>query len=218
MSTITVEEEMLDRIVQELEAEGYEVYTHPSRILLPAFLENYIPDAVARKRGKNIAVEVLTRSTEATRKLRRVQALFDGQEGWELRVFWASPASTKESVRVQTPMLIKQRISELRTLITLDQLGPSLLLAWATFEALARAILIEEFRRPQNPGRLIQVLAHQGYLTPNEADQLSRLAEKRNRLIHGDLQVQTSRAELERFLRILETLLEMVMPVPDTTS
>jgi uncharacterized protein YutE (UPF0331/DUF86 family) len=89
-------------------------------------------------------------------------------------------------------------------------IGPSLLLAWATFEALARAVVSGEFQRPQTPGRLVQVLAQGGYLTPTEADKLRRLAEKRNKLIHGDLQVRVSKAEVKRFARVLDTMLEMV--------
>lgn len=210
MSTHTTEREMLERVVPELEAEGYEVYLHPNRPLLPPFLAGYVPDAVALGRGKSLAVEVLKKSPQATRKLKRVQALFEGQDKWELRVIWVAPASANESLQVQTSVTIKQRIGEVRALAAQGHLGPSLLLAWATFEALARAVVSGEFQRPQTPGRLVQVLAQGGYLTPTEADELRRLAEKRNKLIHGDLQVRVSKAEVKRFARVLDTMLEMV--------
>jgi hypothetical protein len=210
MSTHTTEREMLERVVQELTAEGYDVYLHPNRPLLPSFLAGYVPDAVALGREKSLAVEVLRKSRHATTRLKRIQALFEGQDKWELRVVWVAPASAKEFLQVQTSVTIKQRIGEVRTLAVEDHLGPSLLLAWATFEALARAVVSGEFERPQTPGRLVQVLAQDGYLTPTEADQLRRLAEKRNKLIHGDLQVRVSKAEVERFARVLDTMLEMV--------
>jgi hypothetical protein len=210
MSTQTTEREMLERVVPKLQAEGYEVYLHPNRPLLPPFLAGYVPDAVALGRGKNIAVEVLKKSPEATRRLKRIQALFEGQDKWELRVVWVAPASAKEPLQVQTSEIIKQRIREVRALAAQDHLGPSLLLAWATFEALARAVVSGGFERPQSPGRLVQVLAQDGYLTPTEADQLRRLAEKRNKLIHGELQARVSKAEVERFARVLDKMLEMV--------
>jgi hypothetical protein len=210
MSTQTTEREMLERVVPELAAEGYEVYLHPNRPLLPPFFAGYVPDAVALGPGKNLAVEVVRKSPQATRKLKRIQALFEGQDKWELRVIWVAPASANESLQVQTSVTIKQRIGEVRALAAQGHLGPSLLLAWATFEALARAVVSGEFQRPQTPGRLVQVLAQGGYLTPTEADKLRRLAEKRNKLIHGDLQVRVSKAEVKRFARVLDTMLEMV--------
>jgi REase_AHJR-like len=177
MSTHTTEREILERVVPELEAEGYEVYLHPNRPLLPPFLAGYVPDAVALGPGKNLAVEVVRKSPQATRKLKRIQALFEGQDKWELRVIWVAPASANESLQVQTSVTIKQRIGEVRALAAQGHLGPSLLLAWATFEALARAVVSGEFERPQTPGRLVQVLAQGGYLTPTEADELRRLAD-----------------------------------------
>jgi uncharacterized protein YutE (UPF0331/DUF86 family) len=68
----------------------------------------------------------------------------------------------------------------------------------------------EEFRRPQSPGRIIEVLAREGHVTPTEADRLRRLSEKRNKLIHGELQVRVSREEIQGFVAILDTLLHQL--------
>jgi REase_AHJR-like len=86
MSRHTTEREVLERVVAELEAEGYEVYLYPNRHLLPPFLAGYTPDAVALGPGKSLAVEVLKKSDQATRRRKRIQALFEGQDKWELRV------------------------------------------------------------------------------------------------------------------------------------
>jgi hypothetical protein len=51
-------------------------------------------------------------------------------------------------------------------------------------------------------------LRRTGYLTPTEGDQLRRLAEKRNELIQGELQVRVSKAKVERFARVLDTMLK----------
>jgi len=52
----------------------------------------------------------------------------------------------------------------------------------------------------------VQVLAQEGYLTPSEADQLRALTEKRNSLIHGQLQIQVAKLEVEQFRVLLEKL------------
>lgn len=47
----------------------------------------------------------------------------------------------------------------------------------------------------------------EGYITPSEADLLRGLAEKRNQLIHGELQTHASKAELRNFTKTLGDLL-----------
>ena len=79
-------------------------------------------------------------------------------------------------------------------------------MAWATFEATGRAILPGRLQRPQTPGRLIEVLATEGHITPTEADHLRRLAESRNHLIHGDLEMSVPEADLQHFIGVLKTL------------
>jgi uncharacterized protein YutE (UPF0331/DUF86 family) len=64
-----------------------------------------------------------------------------------------------------------------------------------------------QLERPEPPGRLVQVLAQGGYVTPDEADQLRRLANLRNELSHGGLGVSVERSDVERLVDVLETLL-----------
>jgi REase_AHJR-like len=207
MSTQT-EAEVLQRLLPELEAQGYEVYLHPDRRLLPSFSKNYTPDAVALRKDKNLVIEVARRSADAPKKLERITKLFEGQPKWELRIVWLEPASSQRDLKIQPLAAISKRIAEVQELLDGGSSEGSLLLAWATFEALARAILPEQFQRPQTPGRLVEILANEGYITPSEADVLRVLGEKRNRLIHGELQTHASKAELGAFTKTLGTLLK----------
>ncbi|WP_365948185.1 hypothetical protein [Tardiphaga sp.] len=63
-------------------------------------------------------------------------------------------------------------------------------------------------RVPQTQGRLVQVLAGEGYVTPDEADFLRRSASLRNRLIHGELSTHVDGSTVGTFLGILESLAE----------
>ena len=58
MSATEREQRVLDLITPRLKAEGYAVFTHPSRDLLPAFMQDYQPDAIALGRPKNIAIQI----------------------------------------------------------------------------------------------------------------------------------------------------------------
>jgi uncharacterized protein YutE (UPF0331/DUF86 family) len=52
----------------------------------------------------------------------------------------------------------------------------------------------------------VQILATKGLITPNEGDALRQIAEKRNRLIHGELTTDIDHSEVESFLAILTSL------------
>lgn len=207
-----VEADVLQRQVAELEAEGYEVYIHPQRQVLPGFLAGQRPDLLARRREKGLIVEVLRKSEDSFRRLERLNGLLKDQPDWELRVVWLDPANAGRSPDVQPPAAIEARISEMRGLLRSGNAGPALLLGWATFEALGRALMTDAFLRPQTPGRLVQVLSAAGHVTPSEADELRRLADKRNSFVHGGLATPVSIGEVERFIDILVSLKREIAP------
>jgi uncharacterized protein YutE (UPF0331/DUF86 family) len=206
----TVELDVLQDLVPELEADGFDVYIHPNKPLIPGFLGDFRPDALAIRADKSLVVEVLRRSPHASKRLERITALLQGQKKWELRVVWIDPTSDQETLQVQDIAAMQARILEIKQIAASGHIEPAMLMAWATFEALARAVLTKQFGRPQTPDRLIQILAGEGYLTPTEADGLRALAEKRNKLIHGELQVRVSAKELQDFASVLETMLQQV--------
>jgi hypothetical protein len=214
MSEIT-EADVLEALLPQLDEEGYTVYLHPSRLLVPAFLKDYQPDAIALRADKNLAIEIALRQTaDNQERLQRIAKAFEGQDKWELRVYWGSPTALQRSLEIQTPEAIKARIAELRDLGDKGHLGPALLLGWATFEALARATMSREFGRPQSPGRIVEILAREGHVTPTEADRLRQLSDKRNKLMHGELQVHVTAEEIQGFAGVLDALLrELGSPV-----
>jgi hypothetical protein len=207
MMSESTEADVLQSLLPRLEEEGYAVYLHPNRRLVPPFLKDYAPDAIALRADKNLAIEVVLRQTRTNEeRIQRIARLFEGQDKWELRVYWGSPTEPQNPLQVQTPEAIKGRIAELRDLAEKGHLEPALLLAWATFEALARATLAHEFERPQSPGRIVEILAREGHVTPTEADHLRQLSDKRNKLVHGELQVRVSKNEILVFAGVLDTL------------
>lgn len=197
----------LDNILSQLQAEGYEVYRAPSRHSLPSFMKDYKPDAIAIGKEKNIAIEVQTDSPSSRNQADNLKNLFRSHKDWEFRVVYAHPSSPRTVIDSVSPSAIEGTIATIERLSSEAELQSALLMGWAAFEALGRALLPERFARPQTPGRLVEILAATGYVTPEEADLIRDLAQSRNRLIHGDLGVTISKDNLSAFSAVLRTLL-----------
>jgi hypothetical protein len=206
MSETGSEEQVLQREVARLESEGYDVFLQPRAPLVPEFLGDYVPDAVATGNGKKIVLEVARSSKIGNEKLREVAARFAEQRDWELKVLLVTPTSTGETLPVQSRQAIEGALDEIERLQKMNALRSAFLLGWATFEAEGRASIEGKFDRPQTPGRLVQVLGQEGLLTPADADQMRALSEKRNRLIHGDLGLEIGSEEFQSLIRVLRQL------------
>lgn len=210
MSLETQEAAVLESIVPQLEAEGFEVFAYPSASLLPPFMQSYSPDAIALRDDRKLAIEVLRRGPTSERKLDKLRDLLSGHRDWELRVYWVSPSNTPEPIKPALPKEIEQAIKTIEHLTSEGLHAPALLMAWATLEALGRALLPKSFVRAQTPGRLVEVLAADGYVTPSEADRLRRLATARNQLIHGSLRAKIASKDVKAFATTLKTLLGLL--------
>ena len=203
------EAEVLRNLVPSLEAEGYEVFVNPRPPLLPGFLRGFSPDAIAIRDDKKLLLEIVGEASRSSDQLERLQRIMKDQPDWELRVVLVSPVSSPESLMVQSPDAIIKRIAEMHELIDHGSSGAAFLLGWAVFEAAARSLMPEQFRKPQTPGRLVELLAGTGYLTPSEADKLRELAKIRNALIHGELGVQLAQQDVRELIAALQTLVEL---------
>jgi uncharacterized protein YutE (UPF0331/DUF86 family) len=209
MSQRESEAEFLKNVVTELEDDGYEVFLQPQSPILPPFLKDFRPDAIARRGGQHLVVEVLQSLTGNESKLAAITAAIRANPGWELRVHLVSPTARQSALTKQPLDAIRTSTDEIQQLVDSGYYRAALLMAWSTFEAIARITMPSDFERPQSPGRLVQLLAQEGYVTPSEADILRRLAEKRNVLIHGNIQTDVTKADVEGLTQILRKLIEL---------
>jgi hypothetical protein len=198
--------QVLQRLVPQLQEEGYVVFIEPTRQLLPEFMEGYTPDAVALRDDKNLAIEVLVEGPSAKTKETQLKHRFESRKDWELRFYYVRPAGRRENLPAMATEAIDSSITSMVDLILSGKSSAAVLIGWATFEALGRVLSPEKFTRPQTPARLIEVLATDGIVTPSEADLLRKLANSRNRLIHGTLNEHIDSNELEKFVAILKAM------------
>jgi hypothetical protein len=204
MSNTVSEEQVLQSEIARLESEGYDVFVQPRAPLVPEFLGDYVPDAVATGNGKKLVLEV-ARSL-GSEKLKEVAARFARQREWELKILLVTPTSSGQTVPVQSRQAIDGAIEEIERLNQVDALRAAFLLAWATFEAEGRASIAGKFDRPQTPGRLVQVLGQEGLLTPTEADRMRTLSERRNQLVHGDLGTEIGSEDIQWLVAVLRKM------------
>lgn len=207
---IEAESEILRSILPRYEAEGFEVYIHPSPSILPTFMQSYRPDAIALSKDKKIAIEVVHAKRESSSKLKELESLFASHRDWEFQVFYVSPSDSQDSLAVVSASEIERALERVKSLLDSGHYIPALIMCWGTLEALGRALLPEHFRRTQTPSRLVEVLANEGSLTPQEADFLRSTISLRNGAVHGQIGVEIDKRKIEEFTAVLRTLLNLL--------
>ncbi|TDG25771.1 hypothetical protein [Paracraurococcus ruber] len=207
-----LEEAAIKALVPQLEAEGFEIFLHPSKSMLPPTLGDYRPDAIAVRPDRKIAIEVIAdgyRQTAAGLKevtLQRLQDSLKGHPDWELRVIYAPALSPESSIPTYSRQTIEEHLARIDG--TLEAMGTeaALLSAWAVFEAAARAVAPHLLQRPR-PG-ITEALAREGYVTPDEADILRGLSRVRSEVAHGRLDLTPTRDQVRDLIRITRGMLD----------
>ena len=207
MSDVHTRDVLLESLLPQYQAEGFEVFLNPSPSILPPFMHEYRPDAVALRPDRKIAIEVVRPSETSSRKVQDIKSLFAPHSDWELRVFYVSSSVTEKALDVVSREAIRSSIDRLRALKSAGHFLPALIMAWATLEGVGRALLPESLKRPQTPRRLVGVLAEAGYVTPEEADWLRAAISLRNEAVHGRVDLTVDENQLDRFVEVLETLI-----------
>ena len=203
-----IEAAVLETFLPDLEAEGFAVFVHPSPKMLPPFLRAHRPNAIAFKEGRKLAIEVVTPQDDSAARMERLRKLLEEHGDWKLEVLYASPQIAKQ-LPVASRATIEDQLD--RILKAFEEVGPtaSLLIAWSVFEAAARSMMPDTLGRPQTPVRLLDVLAADGTVTPDEADALRRLGRLRNEAAHGRLDVEVTREDLEILIGATRTVLDV---------
>ncbi len=200
---------MLETLLPQLEAEGFEVFVHPSGAMLPIFLDTYRPDAIALKRDRKVAIEVTSPTTASRKKVEYLSKLFSEHADWELRIVYAPPRTSDEIIPVASAEVIEEHLARIEH--AFEVMGPAsaVLTAWAVFEAAARSLIPIDLERPQTPARLLETLASNGYVTPDEAVMLRLLGQIRNGIAHGRLDIMPTREQVEGLIDVTRTLLRL---------
>jgi uncharacterized protein YutE (UPF0331/DUF86 family) len=192
------ERDFLKTVVPGYEADGYSVFLHPVREMLPTFMRGYRPDAIAVKDDKRIAIEIKRDAAHQETRIEQLRELFSNHPEWELSIYYI-PGRPEEEEEFQTPDIadIDSALAEVKELKRAGHLRAALMMAWATLEAAARALLPQSLARPQPANELIETLASQGLVTPSEAASLRTAIAVRNAATHGNFAVHITEKEVD---------------------
>src|SRR5262245_12140529 len=116
MSPEAQEAMVLENIVPQLQAEGFEVYSRPSASLRTPFLQACAPDAIALREDRKLAIEVVHKGSTSEGKLGKLRELLSHHGDWELRVYWVSPSNTPKAVDVVSAKDIERAIGSIEEL------------------------------------------------------------------------------------------------------
>lgn len=197
----------LEEYLPRLGARGYRVVRRPTRADLPPFLADYGADAVAiGPDGKNIIVEVVTKGNPtAQSKVRKLREILANHPEWRLEVIYGG--ASERQVPIASIPAIEGTVADLDKLA---DARASLLLAWASLEAIARHLNPAETTRPQTPGRVVELLAAGGFVTPTQAEGLRSMANIRNQVIHGNMNLQPSAGQLQELIQTTRGLVPVL--------
>lgn len=203
------EQAVFQTLLPQLEAEGFHVFVHPSKTMLPPFMKVYRPDAIAYKGDRKLAIEVVGDTPGLDLKAQRLVELFTSHPEWELRFVHASPRQRENAIPVTSKENIEASLQQIES--SLDIMGSSaaLLYGWAVFEAAARSLTQEALDKGRASSSLLEKIASEGYITPDEADALRRTNRIRNEIAHGRLDLKPDLSEVKSLLRVTRTLLAL---------
>lgn len=199
---------ILDLVIPNLEDAGYEVFRNPPRQLLPAFMGDYIPDAIAIGAPKNLAIEIVREDRPSAVMDRRLIERFTGVPDWDLRIYYARSGEARTAIAPLPRDVIAAKVESVEKLLAAGETSAALLIGWSILEAIGRNLVPARLERAQPSTRLIEFLAGEGIVTPDEADQMRRLADLRNRVAHGGLETPVTPAEVAAFVATLKLVLQ----------
>jgi hypothetical protein len=201
------ETDLLDALRQHFSDQGYEFFVQPPSQMLPQFMGGFRPDAIAVTPQKKIAIEVKNSSQQSKEQFEQLARIFAPHADWEIRFYYAESPPDFDRVEAAPLERIKQAVDQARKLRRDGQLLPSLLVARAMLEALARNLLPDATERPQPARKLIEDLAAEGWITPTERSQLRGISQLGNAAAHGQLDAKIDERQIDVLLSILTTLL-----------
>lgn len=202
------EVDILKGLRAQYESKGFDFTIAPDRSLVPSFLGSYMPDALAQKQGRNIAIEVRrhqTRSVQA--RLQDIRRLFDGHPDWQFSVVFVGSGPQEIEIPAASPAAIRARMGEIRRLSELGHQRPAFVMAWSLLEAALQSVHESNARHALTPEAVIQALAMNGYIDADTEQRIRALIALRNRIVHGDVAAEPAAEDVAIILQAIEETL-----------
>jgi sirohydrochlorin ferrochelatase len=207
------ETETLDRVQFQYEAQGFSFEREPNRSELPAFFEGYVPDAIARRNGETVVIEIKAREADraVAEQIGRVAENIRRQPGYRFQLILAEPGESSPGTLQSDEAKLAERLETARRLLAAGDTGSALMITWSAVEGLARARLGDEnrgFRPPVSSRSLVEALVAFGVIEEGERGHFEALAMTRNLIAHGGTRAEVSTADVTALLGLAQRLVE----------
>jgi uncharacterized protein YutE (UPF0331/DUF86 family) len=206
-----VESNALRNLQKLSEARGLKFYINPPREIVPDFLGDFRPDAIALGPEGGIVVEVKFQRGPASEKhLATIARRVSAQKGWEFRAIYLNPPLDEvPPIEKPTSEQLQATFREIEELIKAGHRVAAFARAWAALESLARLASSNNEARTAtslSPIQVIQTLAEEGHVENEAADRLRQMVKLRNAVIHGDLSVDVPLKQLKDLVEQLQAI------------
>lgn len=205
---------ILARLKDRYEFEGYDVFVHPPKGLVPPFVEPFRPDAIALKGDGGLIIEVkVGRQRSPNGELAALAQRIQDHKDWKLLVFYDDDLPAEAPIHPPSITRIETELEEVEGLAAAGQSRAAFLVGWGAFEAVARALIERDgatLSRPPSALTLAEYLERNGLLDEAESRTLRLLVTARNAAVHGDLSHSIEPNEVDALLDIGRRLLDQL--------
>lgn len=198
---------VLQAMVPNLQADGFEVFMRPDRMMLPASLHGLHPGAIALKPGRKLVIDVVSEGERAIARVARLDEAMAGQAEWELQIVFAPRAPLPPAPPIASEETVRATLARIPSITDAAGPLPALLTAWSAFEAAARLVVPDDASWGRAPAELVDWLTYRGDITNDEADEVRPLARLRDQAAHGGLDRTATRDQLDALVRVTLTML-----------
>jgi hypothetical protein len=212
------ESNVLRNLRQVSEARGLKFYVNPPREVVPEFLGDFQPDAIAIGPEGGIIIEAKFPGNPASKKqLAVIARRVSDQKGWEFRAIYLNPAMDETpSIAKPTPEQLQAKFKEIEALTKAGHPAAAFVTGWAALESLVRLASANRGASKSggfSPIPAVQTLAEEGYIENEAAERLRAMAKVRNAVVHGDFSVDVQTEQVEGLLTQLKAIASDIMSV-----
>lgn len=205
-SSAASERQYVEKLRAQYDRQGFTFITHPAPDQVPKFLGSYRPDVIVLGPDKNIAIEIKQRrSSSAEKSLNEIRRLFEEHPEWQFVICYVGNDPQMDmTILPASKDIILDRVNEARTLAARGYRRVAFVLSWSILEAALRRLEDGGDKRPRTPGTVVETLAMLGYLSPEAEHQVRPLIALRNRIVHGDLEIDPSDESIKAVLSAID--------------
>lgn len=209
----TLERDVLERLRRQYESRGYKFLAEQNRSDIPKFLEGYIPDAIAIGTDEKVIIEVKSTEQSANQSatVRFLASEVPKHKGWRFDLVVADTGTKAGDLSSEPDVQqLRAELKKITNLVESDDHKAALVLAWALLEAVTRRLILNrQFGEPKRylPRTIIETLVSEGFAEDEIGDKLLRLADTRNRLVHGFTRLNVDKKDVDFLVQFIGTLM-----------